>query len=208
MSVNPFQQLQRPKSLQGSQPPMPRQVQPGADPRLQAIQQYMQMQGAQQPPNLPRQMPNGQGGTRPINMLDEQQMTDQMQEGSDQAYSNDTNAYWRDKSNQDTDLIDQEQSADDQMQDELNTEEDRVPTYVDNKGQPSPNKQYSDEDMLQGVSNRINRAEFTGDLERDKRMLIADPSDTNVEEFVAMHGEENLPDDLQEPDVSDPSGNR
>src|SRR5258708_6575928 len=121
--IDPFQQLQRAQSLQGSQPPMPRQADPGVDPRMQALQQYMQMQGAQQVPNLPRQMPNGQGGTRPMSMQDEQQMADQMQEESDQAYSNDTNAYFRDKSDQ-GDNVDQERSADEQAQDELNTEED------------------------------------------------------------------------------------
>lgn len=206
--IDPAQQLQQLSMLRGTQPPIPQQSQPVQDPRMQALQQYMQMKGAKQPPNMPQQMPSDQGGVRPMTLPENQQAVEGMEAGQNEAYPNDTNAYFRDQTEQDPDLINQEQSADDQMMDELNTAETRRPSYVDNKGNPSPNEQYTDEDMLQGVSDKINGAEFSGDPERDKKMLMDDPSGTNIEAFIKIHGEENLPDDLQEPDVSDPSGNR
>lgn len=153
-------------------------------------------------------MPNGQGGTRPMTLPENQQAVEGMEAGQNEAYPNDTNVYFNDPVDQDNDNIDQERSADDQMMDELNTAETRRPTYVDNKGNPSPNEQYTDEDMLQGVNDKIDGAQFSGDPESDKKMLMDDPSETNIEAFIKIHGEENLPDDLQEPDAMDPADNR
>lgn len=157
MSVNPAQQLQQLSMLRGTQPPIPQQAQPVQDPRMQALQQYMQMKGAKQPPNMPQQMPNGQGGTRPMTLPENQQAIEGMQQGSDEAYPNDTNAYFRDPIDEGADEIDQERSADDQMQDELNTAADRVPTYVTSKGQPSPDEQYSDEDLLRQLAEILDK---------------------------------------------------
>jgi hypothetical protein len=207
--INPAQQLQQLSMLRGTQPPMPQSAQPIQDPRMQALQQYMQMKGAQPGPNLPQQMPNGQDGVRPMTLPENQQAVEGMDLGQIEAYPNDTNAYFRELDpEQDEDNPDQERDADDRIMDELNTAETRRPSYVDNKGNPSPNEQYTDEDMLQGVSDKIDGAQFSGDPESDKKMLMDDPSETNIEAFIKIHGEENLPDDLQEPDVSDPAGNR
>lgn len=206
--IDPAQQLQQLSMLRGTQPPMPQSAQPIQDPRMQALQQYIQMKGGQTPPNIPQQMPNGQGGTRPMTLPENQQAVEGMEAGQNEAYPNDTNVYFNDPVDQDNDNIDQERSADDQMMDELNTAETRRPTYVDNKGNPSPNEQYTDEDMLQGVNDKIDGAQFSGDPESDKKMLMDDPSETNIEAFIKIHGEENLPDDLQEPDAMDPADNR
>lgn len=206
--IDPAQQLQQLSMLRGTQPPMPQSAQPIQDPRMQALQQYMQMKGAQQAPAMPQQMPNGQGGTRSMTLPENQQAVEGMEAGQNEAYPNDTNAYFNDPVDQDSNNIDQERSADDQMMDELNTAETRRPTYVDNKGNLSPNEQYTDEDMLQGVSDKIDGAQFSGDPETDKKMLMDDPSETNIEAFIKIHGEENLPDDLQQPDAMDPADNR
>lgn len=154
MSVNSRQTFPRTPLPQMA---IPRQLGEPQDARMLAIDKYMQMQGNQLPPNLPQQMPNGQGGVRPMTLPENQQAIEGMQQGSDEAYPNDTNAYFRDQSEQDPDLINQEQSADDQMMDELNTAEDRVPTYVTSKGQPSPNEQYADEDLLRQLAEMLDK---------------------------------------------------
>lgn len=155
--IDPAQQLQQLSMLRGTQTNIPQQAQSIQDPRMQALQQYMQMQGARMPPNLPQQMPDSQGGVRPMTLLENQQAIEGMQQGSDEAYPNDTNAYFRDPVDEDADNIDQERSADDQMQDELNTAEDRVPSYVTNRGQPSPNEQYTDEDLLRQLVEMLDK---------------------------------------------------
>lgn len=210
MSVNPAQQLQQLSMLRGTRPSMPQSAQPIQDPRMQALQQYMQMKGGQAPPNMPQQMPNGQGGTRPMTLPENQQAIEGMEAGQNEAYPNDTNAYFRDPVDQDDDNIDQERSADDQMMDELNTADTRRPTYVDNKGNPSPNEQYTDEDMLQGVRNKIDDPiiNFSSNIQEAQKQLSQHPTENNILEFIDLHGEENLPDELKEPDVGDPSGNR
>lgn len=136
---------------------IPQQLGEPQDARMRAIDQYMQMRGAQLPPNLPQQMSNSQGGVRPMTLPENQQAIEDMSAGQTEAYPNDTNAYFRDELDSDTDLIDQERSADDQMQDELNTAEDRVPTYVTNKGQPSPDEQYTDEDLLRQLAEMLDK---------------------------------------------------
>lgn len=204
--IDPAQQLQQLSILRGTKPPIPNQAQPMQDPRMQALDKYMQMQGAQMPPQMPQLMPNAQGGTRPMSLQDQQQMTDQMGQASDQAYTNNTNAYFKNLDEPDDD--EQVQSAQDAEYDELNTEDDRVPTYVDNKGRPSPDKEYTDEDMLNLVGKQIDGGmQLSNNVGEAQQQIIKDPSEQNIKNFIEMHGEDNLPDDLRNPDADDPADN-
>lgn len=189
---------------------------PGTDPRAQAMQKYMEMKGAQQPPNPGFRLPNPYAGPQRPNATMGPQPTDredavnQMAHAAEEDGLTDTNAYFpnasKDYNSDDIDAeLDKEMDPD--RVNELEQDR-RKPSYVDNKGNPSPNEDYTDEDILQGVSNRINQADFSGDPEKDKKMLIDDPSEDNINAFVKIHGKENLPDDLQEPDGDDPADNR
>lgn len=64
-----------------------------------------------------------------------------MEQGSMEANSNDPNYYFRDMDNN-------PDHYDHALDDELNMDEPRRPSYVDNRGKPSPNAEYSDEDIL------------------------------------------------------------
>lgn len=134
MSINPRQMLRDNLSQRSPIPPEP---EPLVDPRSQAMQQYMEMMGAERQPNLPRmpyrQVPNA---------------LDDMQKGSMDAYSNDPDMYFRDLDSNDS-------HYDFALDDELNLQEPRMPTYINHKGKPSPNEEYEDEGILEELARRI-----------------------------------------------------
>lgn len=144
MSVDPRQQLQQVSMLRGTQPSMAQQSQPIQDPRSQALQQYMRMKGMQAP-NIP---------TQSMTLPEQADAVDHMTESSEDAKYDengqpiDNGAYFRH-------LPENDDASDRELDEEIQRDAMRKPSYVDNRGNASPNENYTDEDLLQMLSTMI-----------------------------------------------------
>lgn len=128
---------------------------PGQDPRVQAIQHYMQMQGAQQPPQMgaPREMayPSSAGKTKRMSRDSQDEMRGEMQFSDSTPDEESANMYFQKGINHNNPDVNQELEGEGMRQDM------RRPSYVDSKGRPSPDENYNDDDLLSQLAARLNR---------------------------------------------------
>lgn len=54
-----------------------------------------------------------------------------------------------------------------------------------------------------GPQDRDALAPFTGNPDKDRQILLDDPTDGNIAAFMELYGEEELPDEMQDPDNAD-----
>lgn len=143
---------------------------PGSDPRAQAIDRYMQMQGSGGTalpnhgfgfamPNDFRDQYQGKSasGTRQGTPDERQGAVEGMARGSEEDGLADTNAYFPDaEKDYNSDDIDAELSKEinPDIRDEWERDR-RKPSYTTGKGQPSPDENYNDEDLLAKLAKRL-----------------------------------------------------
>lgn len=143
---------------------------PGSDPRAQAIQRYMEMQGSGgvalpnrgfgfSMPNDFRDQYQGKpaGGTRQGSYDERKNAVEGMARGSEEDGLADTSPYFPDaEKDYDSDDVDAEldKEINPDIRDEWERDR-RRPSYVTGKGQPSPNEDYDDEDLLAKLAKRL-----------------------------------------------------
>lgn len=120
---------------------------PGTDPRAKAIQQYMEMQGANRVPSFgaPQEMAYG-GKKRRMSKDSVDSMRSDMRDEADQNYdSRSADDYFRD---------DSQAYHPERLPSKLRAEMDK-PNYTNNNGRPSP---YKDDETIQNdITNRIGK---------------------------------------------------
>lgn len=171
--------------------------QPGSDPRAQAIQQYMEMKGAQSMPQMPapREMayPARAGKTQKMNSGAVGEMTDDMHDQFLNGPGEEEANMMFDESPRNRPQFDQ-------------------PSYVTPEGKPSPEGQYQnsdDEDMLENIGTAIgtNTNYSDDELKQAQKEAFDEPTDSVLEEFVRKYGWRNLP-QLSYPNHDDPADNK
>lgn len=178
--------------------------------RSKAFDQYMQLMGSQVPGPMPSNRLPLRNQTDIMNAFNDtttgdSQYKDIMDQMGDD--TSDPNVYFE-APNLDNVMGDNpsadinKEARDQEIRDNM-----RRPSYVTNKGQPSPDENYTDEDMLGMVGKSIDGG-ISDNLEQAQQQVTNDPSEENIKAFIEIHGEENLPDDLRDPDPNDPASNR
>lgn len=184
-----------------------------SDPRAQAIQKYMEMQGAEAAPRMPKPMemdPRRAGKTRPMGRKAQTEMKGDMYDEAQQDQPGDIgdlNPLFRDDITKKDNYVDAQGRSDPGLAPDqsnmTNDEEEQgrldamhLPTYVDRRGKPSPNKEFDTEGELAGINKKIEGIqEFDpAEMEQAQQGLRNSPTDKNVFDFQRKYGKGNLPD--------------
>lgn len=180
---------------------------PGADPRAQAIQQYMEMQGAGPVLRLPFKMPDAKGRLSKPSIKQRDAMLSDLDDRETDPHSGieDTNPLFRTEApaKLEEPYVDAQGRIDEGILPDINTgviqeglqhnrDSMHLPTYMDRQGKPSPQRD-QDEGFLSDISRHIDAQEFDPEeLRRAQDELDNSPTDSAIHNFIRKYGERNL----------------